>query len=79
VNMVPHHQVPVALEGKTLFLQVMPGSRRCDASFELASNVSKRSEPVHVPSPQLFGMSEESDVGSQSKDIKSVLHLASRS
>jgi hypothetical protein len=60
-------------------VQVMPDSRRCDASFEHASNVHKRSALVHVPALQLFEMLGEPDAGNQSTGIKSVLHLVSSS
>lgn len=69
----------MAHEGRTLFVQVMPDSRRCDASFEHASNVHKRSALIHVPAPQPFEMLGEPDAGNQSIGIKSDLHLVSSS
>jgi hypothetical protein len=72
-------QVHVAHEGRTLFVQAMPDSRRCDASFEHVSNVHKRSALIRVPAPQLFEMLGEPNAGNQSIGIKSGLHSVSRS
>jgi hypothetical protein len=77
VKLVLNHQLPVAHEERTVFVQVKPGSRRCDASFEPASSVRKKSALVHVLVPQQFEMLEELDVENQSTGIKYALHLLS--
>jgi len=79
VEVVLRHQLPAAHEEKTVYVQVKPGSRRCDASFEPASNVHKRSALIHVLALLQFEMLEETDVENQSTGTKSALHLASNS
>jgi len=79
VEVVLRYQLPAAHEEKTVYVQVMPGSRRCDASFEPASNVRKRSALIHVLAPRQFERSEETGVENQSTGTKSALHLASNS
>jgi len=79
VEVVLRHQLPAAHQEKTVYVQVTPGSRRCDASFEPASNARKRSALIHVLAPQQFEMMEETDVENQNKGTKSALHLASNS
>jgi len=79
VEVVLRHHLPAAHEEKTVYVQVMPGSRRCDASFEPASNAHMRSALIHFLAPLQFEMLEETDVENQSTGTKSALHLASNS